>query len=72
MDREQDIRFVFENGVLRPEDAVNLPEGARGIAHIRATSIPGRPEDRNAWLKAQEGALAKAWDNDDDAVYDAL
>ena len=29
MDREQDIHFVYENGVLRPEERVNLPEGAR-------------------------------------------
>jgi len=34
MDREQDIHFVFENGVLRPEEPVNLPEGTRGVARI--------------------------------------
>jgi len=32
---EQDIPFVFEDGVLRPEGPVDLPAGARGIAHIR-------------------------------------
>ncbi len=37
MDREQDIHFVFENGVLRPEGPVDFPEGARGVAHIRET-----------------------------------
>lgn len=35
MDREQDIPFVYENGVLRPEGPLDFPEGARGIAHIR-------------------------------------
>jgi predicted DNA-binding antitoxin AbrB/MazE fold protein len=35
MDREQDIPFIYENGVLKPEAPVDLPEGARGIAHIR-------------------------------------
>jgi predicted DNA-binding antitoxin AbrB/MazE fold protein len=35
MYREQDIPFVYEQGVLRPEGHVDLPEGARGIAHIR-------------------------------------
>lgn len=35
MDREQDIPFVYEDGVLKPQSAVDLPEGARGIAHLR-------------------------------------
>jgi len=31
------------------------------------------PEDVGAqWLKAQERAFAKVWDNDADAVYDTL
>lgn len=25
-----------------------------------------------AWMKAQEDVLSKVWDNDEDAVYDAL
>ena len=28
--------------------------------------------ERNDWLRAQETAAAKLWDNDDDARYDAL
>jgi len=28
--------------------------------------------DDSLWLKAQETAFAKAWDNDEDAVYDSL
>ena len=33
-----------------------------------------RPEgdDSLAWLKAQEAAFAKVWENDEDAVYDSL
>jgi predicted DNA-binding antitoxin AbrB/MazE fold protein len=34
MDGEQDIPFVYENGVLKPEGAVDLPEGTRGVARI--------------------------------------
>lgn len=73
MDRELDIHFVYENGVLRPEEPVNLPEGTRGTAHIR-TDPPAlaTPEDSGAWLKAQESAFARAWDDDEDAVYDTL
>jgi predicted DNA-binding antitoxin AbrB/MazE fold protein len=35
MYREQEFQFVYEHGVLRPEGRLDLPEGARGIAHIR-------------------------------------
>ena len=37
--------------------------------------IPERsrqPDDSVSWLKAQETAFAKVWDNDEDAVYDQL
>jgi predicted DNA-binding antitoxin AbrB/MazE fold protein len=79
MDRAQDIHFVYENGVLRPEEPVNLPEGARGIARIRAAEprsstprVHPRSDDSTAWLKAQESVFAAVWDNDEDAVYDQL
>ncbi len=35
MYREQEFHFIYEHGVLRPEGWLVLPEGARGIAHIR-------------------------------------
>ena len=38
MDREQDISFIYENGVLKPVSAVDLPEGTRGVARVRTTS----------------------------------
>lgn len=44
MYREQDIPFVFEHGVLRPEAAVNWPEGARGIARIREVESVNRAD----------------------------
>jgi hypothetical protein len=28
--------------------------------------------EKRLWLKAQETAFAKVWDNDEDAVYDSL
>ena len=60
MDRGQDIRFVYENGVLRPEEPVNLPEGARGVAHIHALEDggPGFWENPTlAQLRAQQRPL---------------
>ena len=44
MDREQEIPFVYENGVLKPEGPVDFPEGTRGIAHIR--ELPVAPDDK--------------------------
>ncbi|MCC6322993.1 MAG: antitoxin family protein [Phycisphaerales bacterium] len=38
MDREQEFHFVYEHGVLRPEEQLDLPEGTHGIAHIRETT----------------------------------
>jgi predicted DNA-binding antitoxin AbrB/MazE fold protein len=38
MYREQEIPFVYEKGVLKPEGHVDLPEGARGIAHVRESA----------------------------------
>jgi hypothetical protein len=32
----------------------------------------GKNKEDAAWLKAQETAFAKVWDNDEDAVYDSL
>ena len=28
--------------------------------------------EQQAWLKSQEATFAKAWDNDEDAVYDQM
>ena len=42
MNREQDIPFVYENSVLRPDGPVDFPEGTRGIDQIRET--PARPD----------------------------
>jgi hypothetical protein len=38
---------------------------------VRALRLGGAAESR-AWLRAQEGAATKLWDNDTDAGYDAL
>ncbi|MBX3315318.1 MAG: antitoxin family protein [Phycisphaeraceae bacterium] len=35
MYREQEFHFVYEDGVLKPEERLDLPEGARGVARIR-------------------------------------
>lgn len=53
MDREQDIHFVYQDGVLKPEEPVDLPDGARGVAHIRQTSPdPSARADNRRALEA--------------------
>lgn len=32
----------------------------------------GQSSEQQAWLKAQEAAFRRVWDNDEDAVYDTL
>lgn len=41
MYREQEFPFIYEHGVLKPEGQLDLPEGARGIAHIREGAAQG-------------------------------
>ncbi len=47
MYREQDVPFVYEHGVLKPEQPLDLPEGSRGIARIR------EPDARNGSTQSQ-------------------
>lgn len=60
MYRPQDIPFIYEDGVLKPQDLVDLPEGARGIAHVRGmtettTGFWSNPTVEQ--LKRQQGTL---------------
>ncbi len=34
--------------------------------------LPSSKADAQLWLKAQEDAFTKVWDNPEDAVYDSL
>lgn len=52
MYREQEFNFVYEDGVLRPEGRLDLPDGARGIAHIREAALPGGNASRRRAIEA--------------------
>ena len=56
MDRDQDIPFIYEDGVLKPEGKVDLPAGARGVAHIRAEET--RAEAAVSTWTAEVGRIA--------------
>lgn len=53
-----------------------VPKGIRGVRPGEVIVVfpdgPGGEAESRAWLKAQEAAFAKVWDNDEDAVYDTL
>ena len=56
-------------------EKIVLPQDLRGLPPQEVIVIYEAHEnalDSQAWLKAQEGSFAKAWDNDEDAVYDEL
>lgn len=56
-------------------EKIVLPHDLRGLPPQEVIVIYEADEnalESQAWLKAQEASFAKAWDNDEDAVYDEL
>lgn len=53
------------------EAAKPLPESlaAEALRYIEYLRFRNEREDAQAWLSAQETALNKAWDNDEDEVW---
>ena len=66
----QAIKAHFDGKTIKvPKELRKAPPGdvLVIIQEARADS-----DDSSSWLKAQETAFAKVWDNDEDAVYDSL
>ncbi len=55
--------------IILPDDARDEPPGEVIVVFREGKSVVG---EEALWLAAQEQAFAKAWENDDDAVYDSL
>jgi hypothetical protein len=56
-------------------EKIVLPEALRGLPPQEVILICHADDIVSvdqAWLKAQEASFAKAWDNDEDAVYDEI
>jgi hypothetical protein len=53
MDREQDIPFVVENGIIKPEQAIRLHDGDRGTLRMTdpATTNEKKHIDRGEFWK---------------------
>lgn len=63
------IKTRFDGKTIKvPKELRNAPPGE--ILLILPEQEGAAPD--TSWLKAQETAFAKVWDNDEDAVYDSL
>jgi len=51
-----------------------LPKTLRGgpPGEVIVVFTEAQEKENQAWLKAQEAAFARVWENDEDAVYDNL
>ena len=55
--------------------SIKVPKELRDIPPGDVLVIVAEPQsadESQAWLKAQETAFAKVWENDEDAIYDSL
>ncbi|MEX2171204.1 MAG: hypothetical protein WD851_17925 [Pirellulales bacterium] len=56
-------------------EKILLPDDLRGLPPQEVILVYEVEEitlENQGWLKAQEASFAKAWDNDEDSVYDQL
>ena len=60
------VEAVYENGMLKLAKPLTLADNTP----VKVT-IQTDPE-RDAWLKASEDSLVKAWNNDADDVFNEL
>jgi predicted DNA-binding antitoxin AbrB/MazE fold protein len=60
------VEAIYEDGKLVLPHPLSLPEKS----HVRVTIESDL--EREEWLKLSEEALAKAWDNDADDVFNEL
>ena len=66
----QAIKAHFDGKTIKvPKELRKAPPG--DILVIVQETLPDA-NDSLSWLNAQQSAFAKVWENDDDAVYDAL
>jgi predicted DNA-binding antitoxin AbrB/MazE fold protein len=62
----QTVEAIYENGVLKPVEAVDLPE------RIKVKMTIETDAERAARLKDSEESLKKTWDNAGDDVFNEL
>ncbi len=61
-------RFDGKEIILPP----SIPDVSPGEVVVVFEAAEAGPEDIRDWMKVQESAFAKVWENDEDSVYDSL
>ena len=64
------IKAVYDGSkIVLPESLANVAPGEVIVVFDASKSDS---QETAEWMKLQEESFAKAWDNDEDSVYDAL
>jgi predicted DNA-binding antitoxin AbrB/MazE fold protein len=63
------IEAIYENGMLRPLEPLDLAEHARVRVSVETVE---NDADRVAWLAQSERRLREVWENDADDVFNEL
>ena len=64
------IKAVYDGSkIVLPESLANVAPGEVIVVFDASKIDSGQTAE---WMKLQEESFAKAWDNDEDSVYDAL
>ena len=66
------IEAIYENGMLKLSGPLPLREKAQVVVTIQTKPLSGEDNERQAWLKASEESLTRAWDNSADDVFNEL
>lgn len=68
----QTVEAIYENGIIRPLQPLDLPDQAYVRVSVEAVADGGADAERAAWLAQSERALTREWDNDPDDIYNEL
>ena len=66
------VEAIYEDGVLKLPRKLPLPEKTHVKVTIDSGNVGWEDAERSAWLKLNEEALTKTWDNPDDDVFNEL
>ena len=66
------VEAIYEDGVLKLPGRLPLPEKTHVKVTIESGTAGGEDVERIAWLRLNEEALTRTWDNPDDDVFNEL
>lgn len=66
------VLAVYEDGVLKPQSPLALPEKQPVLIPIRSEPNSEDDAERRAWLQLSEQSLLKSWADSDDDCFNEL